>query len=100
VGASGNRQYGSNKKILPDENNVCAITQMNLLRKLAVKGPLQNGGHKDFPEAELFSAARLVIQYADRILFQADGEITRFEAGDFPISMDLVPAAYLALEPS
>jgi diacylglycerol kinase family enzyme len=97
VGASGNRQYGSNKRILPDENNVCAISQMSLFRKLAVKGPLQNGGHKDFHEADLFSAARLVLEYSDRILFQADGEITRFEAVDFPLTMELVNGAYLAL---
>ena len=49
IGASGNRQYGSNKAILPDENNVCAVSQMPLFRKLAVKGPLQNGGHQGLP---------------------------------------------------
>ncbi len=43
IGASGNRQYGSNKAILPDDNNVCAVSQMPLLRKLAAKGPLQKG---------------------------------------------------------
>lgn len=97
IGASGNRQYGSNKAILPDENNVCAVSQMPLFRKLAVKGPLQKGGHTAFPEVDLFTAARLVLDYSDRILFQADGEITRFEAADFPISVDLVPDAYLCL---
>lgn len=100
IGASGNRQYGSNKSILPDENNVCAVSQMPLLRKLAVKGPLQSGGHKAFPEVELFSARRLVLDYADRILFQADGEITRFDAPDFPLTMELVNDAYLALSPA
>jgi len=97
MGVSGNRQYGSNKRILPDEDNVCAISQMSLFRKLAVKGPLQNGGHKAFHEADLFSADRLVIDYPDRLLFQADGEVTRFEAGDFPIEMRRVSEAFFAL---
>ena len=100
IGASGRRQYGSNIAILPDDDNVCAVSQMPILRKLAVKGPLQKGGHKAFPEVDLFSAARIVLDYSDRILFQSDGEITRFEAGDFPISVDLVPGAYLCLCPS
>ena len=100
MGVSGRRQYGSNKSILPDDDNVCAISQMSLFRKLAVKGPLQTGAHKNFSEVDLFSAQRLVIEYAERILFQADGEITRFDAGDFPISMELVPEAYLCLCPA
>ncbi len=100
IGASGHRQYGSNKSILPDDDNVCAISQMSLFRKLAVKGPLQNGGHKAFPEADLFSAARLVIEYPDAILFQADGESQRFEASDFPLAVDLMRDAYLCLSPA
>jgi diacylglycerol kinase family enzyme len=100
VGASGRRQYGSNKAILPGEDNVCAIDQMSLMRKLAVKGPIQTGGHKAFPEVDLFSARRLVLDYDDRVLFQADGEITRFEAADFPLVMDLVAEAFLCLSPA
>jgi len=100
MGVSGNRQYGSNKRILPDEHNVCAISQMSLFRKLAVKGPLQTGGHKDFPEAELFSADHLVLDYPDRILFQADGEVSRFEATDFPTQVELVEGAYNCLKAS
>jgi diacylglycerol kinase family enzyme len=100
IGASGRRQYGSNKAILPDDDNICAVSQMPLLRKLAVKGPLQRGAHKGFPEVDLFSATRLALDYSDRILFQADGEITRFEAGDFPIVIDLVPEAYQCLCPA
>jgi diacylglycerol kinase family enzyme len=100
IGASGRRQYGSNKAILPDDDNVCAISQMSLMRKLAVKGPIQTGGHKAFPEVDLFSAARLVVDYAERILFQADGEITRLDAADFPLTVELVPEAYLALAPA
>jgi diacylglycerol kinase family enzyme len=100
IGASGRRQYGSNKAILPDDDNVCAVSQMPLLRKLAVKGPLQKGTHRGFPEVDIFSAQRLEIQYADRILFQADGESTRFDPADFPLKLELIPKAYRALSPA
>jgi diacylglycerol kinase family enzyme len=100
MGASGNRQYGSNKSILPDENNVCAVSQMPFFRKLAVKGPLQSGKHGGLPEVELFSAQRLEIEYGDRILFQADGEVRRFDAEDFPLRMELLPDAYQTLDPA
>ncbi len=100
MGASGRRQYGSNKPILPGEENVIAVSQMPLFRKLAVKGPLQRGEHRGIPEVELFEAQRLEIGYGDRILFQADGEITRLEAGDFPLRMELVDGAYLVLSPA
>ena len=97
VGVSGKRQYGSNKAILPGEENVCAVSQMSLFRKLAVKEPLQSGQHRRLPEVDLFGADRLELGYGDRVLFQADGEITRFEAGDFPLRIELRPDSYLAL---
>ncbi|MDP3178176.1 MAG: diacylglycerol kinase, partial [Spirochaetaceae bacterium] len=97
-GASGRRQYGSNKSILPDEDNVCAINQMSLLRKLAVKGPIQKGAHRGLKEVELFSAARIVVAYGDRILMQRDGEVTRLSAADFPLEMEIVPDSYRTLE--
>jgi diacylglycerol kinase family enzyme len=99
IGASGRRQYGSQKAILPDEDNVCALRQMPFLRKLAVKGPLQAGAHRGLPEVELFSAHRLEIDYPDRILFQADGEATRFDKSDFPFRIELIPGAYQVLAP-
>jgi diacylglycerol kinase family enzyme len=97
-GASGRRQYGSNKSILPDDDNVCAISQMSLLRKLAVKGPIQKGLHRGMKEVELFRAAKIVVAYGDRILMQRDGEVTRLGAADFPLEMEIVPEAYRTLE--
>ena len=97
IGASGRRQYGSNKSILPDDDNVCAVTQMPLLRKLSIKGPMQTGAHKAFPEVDLFTAARLALDYADRILFQADGEVTRLDADDFPLTVEIVQDAYMCV---
>jgi diacylglycerol kinase family enzyme len=98
VGASGRRQYGSNKKILPGEENVCFIPQLSLFRKLAVKGPISDGGHAAFPEVELFEADRLLVEYPAPLLFQADGEVTRLETADFPLEFRIIPDAYRVLE--
>jgi diacylglycerol kinase family enzyme len=88
MGVSGHRAYGSNKPILPDEDNVCAIHQMPLLRKLALKGPISSGQIRSFPEAVLFSADALEIGYADRILVQMDGEAEPLVAADFPLRIE------------
>ncbi len=88
MGVSGNRTYGSNKPILPDSDNVCAVDQMPLLRKLALKGPISSGRIRDFPEAHLFSAEILEIAYADRILVQMDGEAELLVAEDFPLRLE------------
>ncbi|MEI6875507.1 MAG: diacylglycerol kinase, partial [Spirochaetota bacterium] len=97
---SGNRQYGSNKKILPGKENACFMPAMSMFRKLAVKGPIISGGHAAFPEVQLFSADRLVIEYPGPLLFQADGEVTRLEPEDFPLELRLVPSAYTVIVPA
>ncbi len=88
MGISGNRTYGSNKPILPDADNVCAVNQMPLLRKLALKDPMTLGRIREFPEAKLFSAESLEISYADRILVQMDGEAELLIAEDFPLRIE------------
>ncbi len=88
MGVSGRRTYGSNKPILPGDENVCAIRQMPLLRKLALKGPIASGRHREFPEALLFSADTLEIRYADRLLVQMDGEAERLAPEDFPLRIE------------
>ena len=88
MGVSGRRTYGSNKPILPDDDNVCAVDQMPLLRKVALKGPVSSGKIRDFPEASLFSADSVEIAYADRILVQMDGEAELLVAEDFPLRFE------------
>lgn len=85
MGVSGHRTYGSNKPILPDDDDVCLVRQMPFLRKLVVKGPLTAGRHRGFPEVDLFSAARVEIRFAHRALVQMDGEAERLEPEDFPV---------------
>jgi diacylglycerol kinase family enzyme len=91
MGVSGYRTYGSNKKILPDKDNACAVHQMPLLRKLALKGPMTSGHIRDFQEAVLFSADAIEFRYGDRILVQMDGEAELLVPEDFPLRMERTP---------
>ncbi|HET7839130.1 MAG TPA: diacylglycerol kinase family protein [Rectinemataceae bacterium] len=97
VGVTGRRQYGSNKQIFPDDDNVIVLSRMSLFRKLAVKGPIYAGRCRSLPEAELFSARRIVVEHDSALLFQADGEVWRFEAEDFPAEFEILPDSYQVL---
>jgi diacylglycerol kinase family enzyme len=89
VGASGHRTYGSQKKILPDDRNVCALKQMPLLRKLALKGLFSTGTHIDKPEAILFNAHRVEFSGSHPMLAQMDGETILLQHEDFPAAIEL-----------
>jgi diacylglycerol kinase family enzyme len=89
LGASGRRTYGSQKKILPDDRNMCAMKQMPLLRKLALKGLFNTGGHIDKPETMMFNAHRVEISGEHPILAQMDGETVLLQKEDFPIVIEL-----------
>jgi len=89
VGASGHRTYGSQKKILPDDRNVCALKQMPLLRKLALKDLFTTGKHIDKPEAILFNARRVEFSGSFPILAQMDGEAVLLQPEDFPAAIEL-----------
>ena len=101
-GVSGRRQYGANKPILPDEDNVCVIYQMSTLKKLALKDRLASGGHRGLgPEiVELLSADRLEFRYDRAILLQRDGEVDELSAADFPLVMELTEPCYSVVEPA
>jgi diacylglycerol kinase family enzyme len=91
VGASGRRTYGSHKKILPDDRNVCALKQMSLWRKLALKELFNDGTHVDKPEAILFNASRVEFSGQYPILAQMDGETVLLQPQDFPAAIELSP---------
>jgi diacylglycerol kinase family enzyme len=98
VGASGHRTYGSQKKILPDDRNVCAVKQMPLPRKLALKGLFTTGEHIGKPEAILFNARRVEISGSFPILAQMDGETILLQPDDFPASIELTEPVIPALK--
>ncbi|MCL2093125.1 MAG: diacylglycerol kinase [Treponema sp.] len=89
MGESGRRSYGAHKWILPDERNVCAITQMPLHRKIALKGLLAYGTHMDHKEALLWNAHGLEIYSEHPMLAQMDGETASLGKEDFPVNISL-----------
>jgi diacylglycerol kinase family enzyme len=89
VGASGHRTYGSQKKILPDDRNVCALKQMPLLRKLALKDLFSTGKHIDKPESVLFNARHVEFSGSYPLLAQMDGEAILLQPEDFPAAIEL-----------
>ena len=99
VGVSGHRTYGSHKKILPDNRNVCAVKQMPLLRKLALKGLFTTGGHIDKPESILFSAHSVEFSGNYPILAQMDGETVLLRREDFPAVIELTDPVIPVIKP-
>ncbi|MCL2319559.1 MAG: diacylglycerol kinase [Treponema sp.] len=89
VGESGKRTYGSRKLILPDERNVCAVKQMSLFRKLALKEMLNDGTHADKSEAILWNASAVEFSARHPILAQMDGETVLLNEKDFPAVIEL-----------
>jgi diacylglycerol kinase family enzyme len=89
VGESGRRTYGSHKWILPDERNVCALRQMPVYRKLALKGAFAYGTHIDKPEAILWNATKVEFRPQYPILAQMDGETVLLKEEDFPAAIEL-----------
>ena len=89
VGESGRRSYGSHNWIIPDDRNVCAMKQMPLFRKLALKGLLKTGGHINKPEAILWNAHSVEFKPRHPILAQMDGETVLLKEEDYPATIEL-----------
>jgi diacylglycerol kinase family enzyme len=99
MGASGNRQYGSNKRILPGTENVVSCSQTGLIRKLLIKNQIETGRHEGIGEIEHFAASRIVVNNPDTLPVQCDGEAEELARCDFPLSMELVPNLYNVIVP-
>ena len=94
LGASGNRQYGSGKQVLPGPENGIAVYETTLLRKLIVKGPVERGLHGGIREVRHFSASKLEISFDGNLPLQCDGEVDHLARCDFPLVMEVVPDSY------
>jgi diacylglycerol kinase family enzyme len=99
VGESGRRSYGAQKWILPDERNVCAMKQMPLFRKLALKGLINSGTHASEGEALLWSAKSIDFLPQYPILAQMDGETMLLKEDDFPARIELSDPVIQILRP-
>jgi diacylglycerol kinase family enzyme len=99
LGVSGHRTYGSGQRILPDDDNACAVYQMPLLKKLDFKERITSGRHRGFEDfVRLFAAERVVLDYKAGILLQRDGEVDELGPADFPLTMELTEPLYNVIE--
>ena len=98
-GASGNRQYGSNKRILPDDRSGITVSQMGLLKKLLVKGSIEKGFHENVSEVLHFEAEKIEVQYTERLPLQCDGEVEELARCDFPLVMERLHGLYNSIVP-
>jgi diacylglycerol kinase family enzyme len=99
MGVSGNRTYGSQQRILPDERNVCGIKQIPFLSKLTMKGQIAKGKHVKNKDAILFNAHHLELTGRHPILAQMDGETILLQPDDFPAVMSLTAPVIPLLKP-
>lgn len=100
MGASGNRQYGSNKRILPGAENVVSCSQASLFRRLLAKMPIESGKHDGVREIEHFSASRIELEYDEKIPLQCDGEAEELARCDFPLVMERIADLYNVIVPA
>lgn len=84
-GVSGRRTYGNGMRILPGNENVCAISTANVLRKLEIKRRLYHATHLDTELAHSFSARRLMVAYDRALPYQLDGEAAWLSPQHFPV---------------
>ncbi len=99
MGASGRRTYGANQPILPDDDNVCGVFQIPLLKKLEFKERISTGKHRGLDTVvQFFNAKRMVIEHPKAILLQRDGEVSRLDAADFPLVMEVTEPFYRVIE--
>jgi diacylglycerol kinase family enzyme len=89
-GVSGNRTYGKNKLILPNEENVCAVSPANVVRKFQIKNLFYTGEHANLPEVSLYKAHSLSVDCAYTVPMQYDGEVMWLSKTNFPLNMEIM----------
>jgi diacylglycerol kinase family enzyme len=85
VGASGHREYGGGKRVLPGEENVCLIDRVGLLGKIRLKSLFYRAKHPGEPNVTMARASTVVVDYEGRVPLQVDGEITWLRRDNFPV---------------
>ncbi len=89
LGASGNRTYGSNNKILPDKRNFCFTPNGSVFKKFSLKKQIKQGTHINNNCSVLDEASKIVIHYKNKVLLQMDGEVHALTQNNFPLIMEL-----------
>ena len=91
VGASGLRSYGSGKLILPNDNNLCTVNTVGLIRKIKIRSLFYTGDHVGLPEVSMYKADTLRIEYSGKVPIQVDGEPRWLKKEDFPLHVAVLP---------
>lgn len=89
-GASGYRQYGGGKLVLPGYENLCAIEPLGMLGKLRLKKLFYRGEHVHEPNVHMRAATRITIHYEQSIPLQIDGETVWLDKENFPLRMEVM----------
>jgi diacylglycerol kinase family enzyme len=76
--------------ILPDDDNLIAVRQMSVFRKLAMKAAVAKRAHRGFKGTLFRSADRVFVQYDRDLLVQCDGETLLLKPNNFPLTMERV----------
>lgn len=91
MGVSGRRTYGDHMKVLPDDRNVCIVTQIGVRDKIRMKRLFYEGLHVDEPITTMAELAELTVEYGGRLPMQLDGEATWLEPAEFPVRLKVIP---------
>lgn len=97
VGPTGNRHYGNGKRILPSDNNLCAIRTVGLRKKIAMKKHVYEGTHVGLPGTLSACVTKVVVDYGRRVPLQLDGEGVWLDPQNFPVTFERLDSAITVL---
>ncbi len=99
LGVTGDRTYGDHMKVLPGEENLCAVGETSLVDKVRMKKRFFAGEHVHEPFVSMHRCRTLTLHYDRRVPLQCDGESRWLEKDDFPVRMTVIDRAVDVLEP-
>ncbi|MCG8478699.1 MAG: hypothetical protein MI724_06365 [Spirochaetales bacterium] len=99
LGVTGNRTYGDHMRVLPGEENLCAVGKTSVVDKVRMKKRFFAGMHVHEPFVAMYDCRTLTLRYDRRLPLQCDGEPRWLESDDFPVRMTVVEGAVEVLEP-
>jgi diacylglycerol kinase family enzyme len=99
VGASGHREYGGGKLVLPADENVCLIDRCGLLGKIRLKSLFYRGEHTSESNVSMGIARDVEVYYQGRIPLQVDGETVWLRAENFPLRFSVGEPTLPVLKP-
>jgi diacylglycerol kinase family enzyme len=98
VGYEGGARYGGGKTVIPGNENVCALSYMNVWKRIIYRQKIARGEHRHLAETDLFSANSISYNYSGKILLNIDGEIELLEASNFPVTFTLITTSVKVLK--